>query len=153
MYLSEQEKRKIAEILAAEPGIELAYLYGSYATGLAREDSDVDIGILLKEGVPNNGWQTEIDIALKLEDAVNRKCDVRIINNAPIYFLHQVVNKGKVLFTSSDKTRIDFEARVTMNYFDIKPIYDLYERYRDKRLERGEFGVRYRRSVNSNRYN
>jgi predicted nucleotidyltransferase len=151
MQLSESDKNKIKEILATKPGIRLAYLYGSYVTGLAREDSDVDIGLLWDLNTPVGGWKTEFDIALKLEETIGKNFDVRIINDAPIYFLDQVVNKGQLLYASSDKDRVEFEAKTIMNYLDYRPVFDLYNKYRDKRLESGEFGVKYRRNPNQNR--
>jgi predicted nucleotidyltransferase len=151
MYLSDVEKQKISEILASEQGVELAYLYGSYATGLAWENSDVDIGILWKEGIPYHGWKTDIDISHKLKGAIRKECDVRVINKVPIYFLDQVVNKGELLFASSDKIRIEFEARTIMSYLDYQPVFNLYDQYRDKRVERGDFGVKYRRNISQDR--
>jgi predicted nucleotidyltransferase len=151
MNLSDSDKLIINKILAAEPGIELAYLYGSYATGLAYAESDVDIGILWKKEVPDGRWTAEVDITLKLKEALSKECDVRTINDAPIYFLDQVVNFGLVLFASSDMVRTEFEARIIMDYLDYKPVFDLYNSYRDKRLERGEFGVKYRRNISQDR--
>jgi predicted nucleotidyltransferase len=43
------------------PEAKFAYLHGSYATGLANENSDIDIAIVMKEHcVPVNSIMTEI---------------------------------------------------------------------------------------------
>ncbi len=152
MYLSESDKQKISEILAGEPGIELAYLYGSYASGLAREDSDVDIGILVNLVTAESvDWKYEVDLAMKIENALGKEVDLRTINKAPLYFLDQVVNEGKILFATSDEAMTEFESRIIMKYLDIKPVYDLYEEYRNKRLGRGEFGVKYKSHITAYR--
>ena len=146
MFLSDVDKQKIAGVLAAEPGVELAYLYGSYATGLAYENSDVDIGIVVNPALAKSvDFKYESDLAMKIEEVLHKEVDLRTINKAQISFLHQIVSTGKILFASSDKTRVEFETKTLMNYLDFKPVNDLYEEYRNKRLERGEFGVKYKR--------
>ena len=148
MHLSATEKEQIVNGLSCMPEIKIAYLYGSYASGLANENSDIDIAVVLKEGiVPDSYLKMEIDIGLRLEDGLknNKEVDVHIINNAPLYFLNQAVTKGVPLFASSEPARIEFESQVMMAYLDIKPVYDLYDSYRLQRIKRGEFGVKYRR--------
>lgn len=148
MFLTDEEKKQLSEAIARMPEVKFAYLYGSYATGLANENSDIDIAIVLKEhAAPVNSLMTEINVSLKLEEVLNsnKEIEVRFINDAPIYFLNEAVTKGIPLFSSSGQERNEFEARVMMEYLDFKPVNDLYNSYRQQRIKRGEFGVKYRR--------
>ena len=148
MFLTDEEKKQLSEAIARIPEVKLAYLYGSYATGLANENSDIDIAMVLKEHTAQvNSIRTEINVSLKLEEVLNsnKEIEVRFVNDAPIYFLNEAVNKGIPLFSSSELERNEFEARVMMEYLDFEPVNDLYNSYREQRIKRGEFGVKYRR--------
>jgi len=148
MFLTDEEKKQLSEAFARMPEVKFAYLYGSYTTGLANENSDIDIAIVLKEhAAPVNSLMTEINVSLKLEEVLNsnKEIEVRFVNDAPIYFLNEAVTKGTLLFSSSEQERNEFEARVMMEYLDFKPVNDLYNSYRQQRIKRGELGVKYRR--------
>ncbi len=42
-----------------------------------------------------------------------------------MYFLDKPVTKGIPLFSSSEQKRNEFEARIMMEYLDIKPVHEL----------------------------
>src|SRR5262245_39784053 len=46
---ADQLLRAVSPVLACYPEIAVAYVFGSFARGRARVDSDVDIGIVLRE--------------------------------------------------------------------------------------------------------
>lgn len=126
--------KKMQTAFSNHDEIVAAYLFGSYAEGYARSDSDIDIGLLLSDN-SNVGAMYPVHIAGELEDAANtkREIDVRILNNGTLRFLHQVL-KGKLLFCRDDKKRIDFETSTIDSYLDFKPFLDDYDRMRKERL-------------------
>ena len=125
---------KMQKAFSGHDEIVAAYLFGSYAQGNARSDSDIDIGLLLLNN-SNVGAMYPVHIAKELEDAAGtkREIDVRILNNGTLRFLHQVL-KGKLLFCRDDKKRIDFEISAIDRYLDFKPFLDNYDRMRKERL-------------------
>ncbi len=125
---------KMRHVFSGHDEIVAAYLFGSYAEGHARSDSDIDIGLLLSDN-SNAGAMYPVHIAGELEDAAGTKqeMDVRILNNGTLRFLHQVL-KGKLLFCRDDKKRIDFETSTIDRYLDFKPFLDDYDRMRKERL-------------------
>jgi len=149
MFLSDSEKQQIAQVLAGEPAVELAYLYGSLATGLANEDSDIDIGVLVTpEYADAVDFKFEFALAEKIEGILksNKEVDLRVFNKAPLYAQYQLIKPGLVLYAANDKNRVEFETYVLSRYLDMKYYWDLYDKYRQQRLERGEFGAGFKRN-------
>ncbi len=125
---------KMQNVFSGHDEIVAAYLFGSYAEGYARDDSDIDIGLLLSDN-SNLGAMYPVHVAGELEDAAGtkREMDVRILNNGTLRFLHQVL-KGRLLFCRDDKKRVDFETSAIDRYLDFKPFLDDYDRMRKERL-------------------
>ena len=49
MYLSEEYKKKIVDFFTRRLNPKLIYLFGSFAKGEGREDSDIDLAIYTEE--------------------------------------------------------------------------------------------------------
>jgi hypothetical protein len=125
---------KMRQILSTHDEIVAAYLFGSYAKGHARSDSDIDVGLLLSDNV-QFGVLYPVQVARELKDGcqIRQDIDVRILNKGTLRFLHQVL-KGKLLFSRDDKKRIEFETSAIDRYLDFKPFLEEYDRMRKERL-------------------
>jgi predicted nucleotidyltransferase len=142
MNLADTDKDNIRKILAMEPSIEVAYLYGSVAVGIAGENSDIDIGVLLNSSyVDTLDYKFESNLALKIEAVLSKEVDLRIINKAPIYAQYEVIRPAQPICCANDSVRINFETQVLSQYLDMLPYWELYDKYRSLRIERGEFGA------------
>ncbi len=126
---------KIKEVLKNQEGILVAYLYGSTAKKQIHPNSDIDIGILIRENFEPDALYTS-RIANKIEKKTNteKEIDIRILNNKPITFLHQVLKDGKELFSKNEKERIEFETKVYDRYLDFKPHFEQYNKIRKERV-------------------
>jgi hypothetical protein len=131
-------REKIAKILKKEGNILFAYLFGSYARKEARKESDVDIAVFLKDpSIVENDPKFEIKLALKIERIIKRQVDIRVINDKSLTFTNQVLKHGKLLFSTDEKERINFETKMFGLYSDFR--YFINE-YNKKRFER--YGIR-----------
>ncbi len=72
MMSTEEIKEKVAPILE-KWGVRRAYLFGSYARGNAKEDSDVDILVELSEDMSLLDF---VGLKLDIEDAIGKKVDL-----------------------------------------------------------------------------
>ena len=66
---------------AKDYGLEMVFLYGSWARGFPKEDSDVDIAVFFSQ---ENGSQDEVfrqvnDIALNLEKELGREVNIIVL--------------------------------------------------------------------------
>jgi len=125
---------KISRTISTHNEIVAAYVFGSFAKGYERADSDIDIGLLLAHDEEGGGFYPErIAGELKGTLKTKRDIDVRILNRGTLRFLHQVLN-GKLVFCRDDKKRIEFETSTIRKYLDFKPFLEEYDRMRKERL-------------------
>jgi predicted nucleotidyltransferase len=80
--------------LCDEPGLKLAILYGSAATGRIRAGSDVDIALLF---VSSLGAERKMELISRLESELQRDVDLVDLFDLSGTILRQVLHKGRVL--------------------------------------------------------
>jgi predicted nucleotidyltransferase len=76
----------LARILADEPGIASAYLFGSVAEDRAHRDSDIDLGVVLDRTrymTVADRFEVRLRLAGRLQRAGGREVDVVVLNDAP----------------------------------------------------------------------
>lgn len=114
--------------LQSRPEIVAAYLFGSVAAGRAHKFSDVDIALLLAEGVESRrAWDLMLEAMGEAESVFGRRADVVILNDVGLVFTFQVLKSGKVIFERDRDARCRFEMRARSEYYDYQP-YLQYQR-------------------------
>jgi uncharacterized protein len=107
----------LKRLLSETPGLELAILFGSHASGRARPDSDVDLAV--RFGRP---LSPELKQALTESVAVELGCAVDIVDlfDAPEPITGEVL-KGQRLF-GDDSAHARLLTRHVMNVADFLPL-------------------------------
>lgn len=135
--------KKITAKLKQRPEVLAIYLFGSYAKGYAREDSDIDIGVMLdpdsESVVPRiiakgqdlgpdfYGLQFELE-GLLSSMPFNKEITVLLMNNATAP-LKRTVIMGHRLY-AKDELRATIEEQKIMDYYDeIKSYLDYTLKY------------------------
>ena len=119
--------------LEADPKIKAkviaVYLFGSYATGLAKESSDIDLAFLLEEKCyrldPFESSSGAHLVAARMALALDAEIDVTVLNGASTEMAYEVVTTGICLYDADSDRRFDYEAKVRGMYFDFKPFLDI----------------------------
>lgn len=126
--------RRVRPVLESDPRVRFAYLYGSWARGDARPDSDVDLAVSLRPqgGLLDDAWlHDQLVAALGREDV-----DLLVVDDAPLWLQFRVV-AGQVLFSRDERERIAFREYVEKAFLDFRPYYDSYLAAARERARRG----------------
>ncbi|MCE7890726.1 MAG: nucleotidyltransferase domain-containing protein [Sorangiineae bacterium PRO1] len=118
----------LREALSAHAEIAVSYLFGSRARGDAREDSDIDIGLVFRRGgdAPESRERIAVQVAADVTRAtgVERVDVVDLEEQGPI-FCHRVLSEGERIHEADAARRVDFESDVLVRAFDFRPTYEL----------------------------
>jgi len=118
----------LPQLLRAFPAIEILYLFGSQASGSAVRGSDIDVGVVVEEGVLRHDPLLDLKVALFLEDRLAEAVDVVILNRSSVILQHEVVRTGKRLYEASAQQRRSYELANFKAYTDVRH----YQRRRQK---------------------
>ena len=112
------------------------YLFGSTVKGTARDNSDIDIGVLfIEDSPPLYRFERKLEITNDLEDLLGISVDVIDLESADLFFIHQVMLNKRILTDKNIARRVIFEVEKRREYFDRKSFYDVYHSQALKRLE------------------
>ena len=99
-----------------------AYLFGSTSKGVASQSSDIDIAVLSRNRDKKNGADLKFRMYADLCRALKRNdVDVVLLNLSGNLMLNdEIVRQGKVLYTTDDNAREEFELNVLHRCTDFK---------------------------------
>lgn len=121
-------KEKIIEIVKTELEKRkdklFAYIFGSFV--ISEEFNDIDVAIYISDFHREKVLDIEFELERVLEDKVQKPFDVRIINEAPLGFVYNVLKDKIVVLDRDSLLRSDFESLVFRKYFDYKHLIDEY---------------------------
>lgn len=92
---------RIEHALSACAPIEVAWLYGSRATGRQHDGSDYDLAVALAAGVDNADLLLD-DLQHHLNLQLTQPVSIVDINRAPIPLALNIINQGRVIICRSD---------------------------------------------------
>jgi uncharacterized protein len=113
----------LADVLANEPGVLAAYLFGSLATGTAGPLSDVDVALLVADDHDADGIcsRSMDELCRRLHTS---RVDVVSLRAAPMPLRFRVIRDG-VLIASRDAAAVQrFVAGTVLQYLDVQPLRD-----------------------------
>lgn len=133
----------IMRYFAKQDDVSTVYLFGSVVKKRTTQNSDVDIAVLFIRGLSLlHRFERKLELANDLEDILKTKVDIVDLENADLYFIHQVMLNKEIVLDRDIERRVSFEVEKRRKYFDKKHFYDLYHSQALKRL--AEKGRKYK---------
>jgi len=111
---------RIATVLREHAGIGLAVLFGSFAAGRSRADSDIDVGIWPERELTDS---QELRLQSALTLAAGREVDLVRLDRASTLLRWEVANKGRPLFEGNVQAFARFRALAAGEYLDFAPAF------------------------------
>ncbi|MBI5220582.1 MAG: nucleotidyltransferase domain-containing protein [Candidatus Liptonbacteria bacterium] len=123
--------RKITNYLSKIPAIQAVYLFGSVAEGRERQDSDVDIAVLLSYKLTaSQRFHLRTRLSADLAGQMKRRVDVVVLNDVQsVFFKYVIIKEGRLIYQRSELSRAEFECRTLGDYFDFQPFLNLYNQH------------------------
>ena len=150
-YAQEQSPAGIGSITETLKGrleVTLAYLFGSWAKGTARENSDIDIAVLI-DGAPGKTCRGSVQLEL-ISELADDRVDLVILNDASPLLQHQVLKHGVKLFSRDRAKQVDYVYRAITRYLDTIHLRRVQDGIMHRHIKEGRFGrinSRHQRSV------
>ncbi|MEM2901106.1 MAG: HepT-like ribonuclease domain-containing protein [Candidatus Bathyarchaeia archaeon] len=110
-----------------------AYLFGSRAREIFREDSDYDIAVLFKR--ENVSILTEADLAVEIADTLkvpSDKVDIVSLNKQEFPLIARVLKEGILIYQQDEAFRKNWERKA---YLELLKNMDLYAPYLKRALK------------------
>jgi hypothetical protein len=116
----------VRRVLAAEPRVTYALVFGSHARGTAHAGSDLDVaigGLTAPLSVLELG-----DLVGQLESATGRSVDLTLLDEAPSGLAYRVFRDGAIVLERDAAALARRKAEAVLEYLDWKPVEDLFLR-------------------------
>ena len=102
--------------LAGDARVALAVLFGSWARGQARGDSDVDVAILPESGGVSRA--EELALAARLSIACGREVDLVRLDDASTLLRWRVAREGQLVHASRPEAWLRYRVSAASEYGD-----------------------------------
>jgi len=94
------------------------YVFGSFARGDQRPDSDLDLAVLLP---PQVDFRDKLALIARLSRQVGREVDLVNLRRASLDLVHELLREGKPLRIRRDSDVLGWEAEQMTEYADFNP--------------------------------
>jgi uncharacterized protein len=113
--------RLLREGLASHPEVRFAFLFGSVITRGLERARDIDLAVSFR-GAPE--LMALGNLAAELDQIVGREVDVVDLDPASTLLRWEVVRTGQVVTAPDRDALLAFQARVPIEYADLRPYFE-----------------------------
>jgi predicted nucleotidyltransferase len=117
----------LRRIVADDPRIAYALVFGSTARGAASEQSDFDVAVGLAKDVRLSTLEIG-ELTTRLEGAAGRPVDLVLLDEAPPGLAYRIFRDGQVLALRDPDALTARKVRAILEYLDFQPIEAMFTR-------------------------
>jgi predicted nucleotidyltransferase len=114
----------VATLLASDPRVSCALLFGSAARGTVSPEGDLDVAVGLAAGTRPAAREIG-ELVSRLESAAGRPVDLVLLDEAPPALAYRIFRDGVVLTARDPAALARAKARAIIEYLDFRPIEEL----------------------------
>jgi predicted nucleotidyltransferase len=101
---------KIAQYFENRPEVVAVYLFGSYASGREKKQSDIDLGVLLEQRMLPSKRDLETAYTIGLAKLLRKDFHIVIMNDAGEGILAQIFKRGRCVFQQNPESLSRFKT-------------------------------------------
>lgn len=120
MRISKEQKINTAEI-AKKYKLKLVVIFGSFASGKNRKDSDLDVGVISEKEIL---FEKQIVLTNEFSRIFKKNIDLSVLNRANPLLLFEA-SRNAILLFGSQKDFFEFRLRAFHSYNDYQPFFKL----------------------------
>lgn len=133
--------RALARAWSRDPDVAAIYLFGSRAGGRPGSRSDVDLAVVLRQGLDSAArWGKRLDLAA---DACRRlgtdAVDLVVLEDVPAVLGHRVLAHGVLLGDREPRRRVQVVEQILRRYLDEAYLRRVLDAGLARRLHEGRF--------------
>ncbi len=121
----------ISQVFSKYPSVQAVYLFGSYATGKIRRDSDVDLAVVPRD---SSAREQMLDIMADLVRHVYDRIDLVFLDTQDIVLLFESVRYNQVVYKTPDFDPGEYSSRIAREYWDFKPYLEVQRKAYKQRI-------------------
>ncbi|OGG17352.1 hypothetical protein A3D78_04015 [Candidatus Gottesmanbacteria bacterium RIFCSPHIGHO2_02_FULL_39_14] len=133
-------KEKIRDYFKKKREVAAVYLYGSFARGEEKRESDIDLAVLFRNQ-KDDRLALRLEYTDDLEKILKKKVEIQDLNSCRVDFAYRVLEEGNLFYSANEQIRIKFEVNTMNVYFDFKPLFDEYYEVLSEQSLRGDFNA------------
>lgn len=111
-------------------GVRFAYLFGSHVHGDQREDSDIDIAVMLPSSLSESErLERRSMLITELARVFKKNVDLVVLSDIrSLFFKYIIIKEGRPIYSVAEGERAEFECRLMGEYFDFASFLETYNR-------------------------
>lgn len=128
-------KTRLAKIMPRHPAVQAAYLFGSHARGTARDDSDIDVGLVGPSADLN---PIRLDLLADLVSEGLDRVDLVLLDDADLTLRFEALSPNCCIYTKEGFDIGSYFSRTIREYFDFEPYLRIQREALKQRLLDGQ---------------
>jgi len=132
--LPDATRQALRDVFTAIPAVEAVYLFGSHASGRARHESDMDLGVVVKAEA---SMPDKLDLLAALAAHGIDTVDLVFLDRADPVVRYEAVRPNVLVYRTAAFDHGSYYSRVVRRYLDLQPLLARQRRAYKRHLLQG----------------